>query len=207
MTAELPHRYPSATRMLHDLEEFRKEPNIVFDFTAEADSIDVQRLINDPNYMPKTLGRTNAVKGALADAVAKKKQLEQDKKAQQDASRRGSRIAVIAGIVCIALAVIVICYFLYNYFFSDLFSRTEEVPVPKLIGLYAENIRQEDYPDFVIQVDSYVESEQYEAGVVIDQSPAPDRQAKTGSTIKLTVSAGATEVRMPHAREPHAAEG
>ena len=74
MTAELPHRYPSATRMLHDLEEFRKEPNIVFDFTAEADSIDVQRLINDPNYMPKTLGRTNAVKGALADAVAKKKQ-------------------------------------------------------------------------------------------------------------------------------------
>ena len=100
-------------------------------------------------------------------------------------------------IVCIALAVIVICYFLYNYFFSDLFSRTEEVPVPKLIGLYAENIRQEDYPDFVIQVDSYVESEQYEAGVVIDQSPSPDRQAKTGSTIKLTVSAGATEVRMP----------
>ena len=197
MTAELSHRYPSATRMLHDLEEFRKEPNIVFDFTAEADSIDVQRLINDPNYMPKTLGRTNAVKGALADAVAKKKQLEQDKKAQQDASRRGSRIAVIAGIVCIALAVIVICYFLYNYFFSDLFSRTEEVPVPKLIGLYAENIRQEDYPDFVIQVDSYVESEQYEAGVVIDQSPAPDRQAKTGSTIKLTVSAGATEVLMP----------
>ncbi len=56
MTAELPHRYPSATRMLHDLEEFRKEPNIVFDFTAEADGIDVQRLINDPNYMPKTLG-------------------------------------------------------------------------------------------------------------------------------------------------------
>ena len=79
MTAELPHRYPSATRMLHDLEEFRKEPNIVFDFTAEADSIDVQRLINDPNYMPKTLGRTNAVKGALADAVAKKKQQEQNK--------------------------------------------------------------------------------------------------------------------------------
>lgn len=66
--------------MLHDLEEFRKEPNIVFDFTAEADSIDVQRLLNDPDYMPKTLGRTNAVKGALADAVAKKKQLEQDKR-------------------------------------------------------------------------------------------------------------------------------
>lgn len=73
MTAELSHRYPSATRMLHDLEEFRKEPNIVFDFTAEADSIDVQRLLNDPDYMPKTLGRTNAVKGALARRGRKEK--------------------------------------------------------------------------------------------------------------------------------------
>lgn len=146
MTAELSHRYPSATRMLHDLEEFRKEPNIVFDFTAEADSIDVQRLLNDPDYMPKTLGRTNAVKGALADAVAKKKQQEQNKKAQQDASRRGSRVAVIAGIVCIALAVIVICYFLYNYFFSGLFGRTEETAVPRLIGLNAEQIRAGGLP-------------------------------------------------------------
>ena len=113
--------------------------------------------------MPKTLGRTNAVKGALADAVAKKKQQEQNKKAQQDASRRGSRVAVIAGIVCIALAVIVICYFLYNYFFSGLFGRTEETAVPRLIGLNAEQIRAEDYPDFVIQIDGYVESSQYEA--------------------------------------------
>ena len=197
MTAELSHRYPSATRMLHDLEEFRKEPNIVFDFTAEADSIDVQRLLNDPDYMPKTLGRTNAVKGALADAVAKKKQLEQDKKAQQDASRRGSRIAVIAGVVCIALAVIVICYFLYNYFFSGLFGKTEETAVPRLIGLTADQIRAEDYPDFVIQIDGYVESSQYAAGVVVDQSPLPEKQAKVGSTIKLTVSAGVSETKMP----------
>ena len=183
--------------MLHDLEEFRKEPNIVFDFTAEADSIDVQRLLNDPDYMPKTLGRTNAVKGALADAVAKKKQQEQNKKAQQDASRRGSRVAVIAGIVCIALAVIVICYFLYNYFFSGLFGRTEETAVPRLIGLNAEQIRAEDYPDFVIQIDGYVESSQYEAGVVVDQSPLPEKQAKVGSTIKLTVSSGVSETKMP----------
>lgn len=196
MTAELTHRYPSAMRMLHDLDEFRKEPNIVFDFTAEADSIDVQRLINDPNYMPKNLGRTNAVKGALADAVARKKQLEQEK-AAQDASRRGSRIAVIAGVVCIVLAVVVICYFLYNYFFSDLFSKTEETVVPTLTGQVADQIRPEEYPDFVIQIESYVESSRYAQGVVVDQSPAPQTTAKVGSTIRLTVSAGQNEVRMP----------
>lgn len=61
----------------------------------------------------------------------------------------------------------------------------------------AEQIRAEDYPDFVIQIDGYVESSQYEAGVVVDQSPLPEKQAKVGSTIKLTVSSGVSETKMP----------
>ena len=92
---------------------------------------------------------------------------------------------------------IVICYFLYNYFFSGLFGKTEETAVPRLIGLTADQIRAEDYPDFVIQIDGYVESSQYAPGVVVDQSPLPEKQAKVGSTIKLTVSAGVSETKMP----------
>ena len=38
---------------------------------------------------------------------------------------------------------------------------------------------------------------QYAAGVVVDQSPLPEKQAKVGSTIKLTVSAGVSETKMP----------
>ena len=196
MTAELSHRYPSATRMLHDLEEFRKEPNIVFDFTAEADSIDVQRLLNDPDYMPKTLGRTNAVKGALADAVAKKKQLEQDKgpagrlPARQPHRGHRRRRLHRAGSDRHLL-------FPVQLFLLRPVWKTEETAVPRLIGLTADQIRAEDYPDFVIQIDGYVESSQYAAGVVVDQSPLPEKQAKVGSTIKLTVSAGVSETKMP----------
>ena len=198
MTADLSQRYPTATRMLHDLEEFRKEPNVVFDFSGETgDGIDVQRLINDPTYLPVGLGRTNAVKRPLAEKVEKKRRQEQEEKAAQDASRRSSRIAVIAGVVCIALAVIVICYFLYNYFFSGLFGKTEETSVPNFIGQVETEIDRAAYPDFTIEVGDYVESSQYAAGAVIDQSPQAGTRAKVGSKIRLTVSAGVTEIRMP----------
>ena len=55
MAADISKRYPSATRMLADLEIFRKNPNVVFDFTDDQDAFDVERLINDPNYLPESL--------------------------------------------------------------------------------------------------------------------------------------------------------
>ena len=57
MAADISKRYPSATRMLADLEIFRKNPNVVFDFTDDQDAFDVERLINDPNYLPESLPR------------------------------------------------------------------------------------------------------------------------------------------------------
>ena len=38
MAADISKRYPSATRMLADLEIFRKNPNVVFDFTDDQDA-------------------------------------------------------------------------------------------------------------------------------------------------------------------------
>ena len=91
----------------------------------------MERLLHDPDYLPKSLG-VSAAKKRAQKAIAGKKQEREEPKAQNapkaDApEKRGSRIAVIAGIVCIALALCGIGYFLYSglLFFPDLFATTE----------------------------------------------------------------------------------
>ena len=70
MTADLNKRYKSATEMLADLEEFRKDPNTTFDFTHRQGGIDMERLLHDPGDLPKSLGvraastRANIATGA-----------------------------------------------------------------------------------------------------------------------------------------------
>lgn len=48
MAADISKRYPSATRMLADLEIFRKNPNVVFDFTDDQDAFDVEPVHQRP---------------------------------------------------------------------------------------------------------------------------------------------------------------
>ena len=104
--------------------------------------------------------------------------------------KKGANVALTAGIVCIVLAVLGIGYFLYSYFFSDLFSRTEEVQVPQLVGQYFENFDQSQYPDLTFEVTDWRASDAYESGYVIEQSEDAGTMVKAGSTIELTISSG-----------------
>ena len=193
MTAELSGRYASASQMLRDLEEFRKDPDAVFDFSARPGDIDVERLLNDPDYLPNPNEKSSVVRRA-----SEKPPLPPSGGAAETAQpRRSSRVAVIAGVVCIALAVLAIVYFLYTYFISGLFTKTEEDAVPTLIGMRYDELRAEDYPNFKLVLGEQRSSTEYDAGIVMDQSPAAGRSAKVGSSITLIVSAGSEQVRMP----------
>lgn len=130
--------------MLEDLEKFRRDPNMTFDFTAPRDGMDFAQLLNTPDRpqrqeteRPQRQPRTEPVK------MPEKREKEGSSEA-----RKSSRIAVTAGIVCIVLAILGIVYFLYNYFVSDLFTKTEEDVVPTLIGANYDELKLSDYPEF-----------------------------------------------------------
>ncbi len=197
MTAEMSKRYSSASLMLADLEDFRKNPNIVFDFSGDNAEIDVDRLISDPNYLSPELSSDGGSAVVRKKIVKKPAEPTQEKPAAED-SRNGRRIAIIAGTVCIILAVFGILWFLYSYFISDLFAKTKEDNVPNFIGMNIENIRDSDYPNFVINVKDWKPSETMDSGFIIDQYPEPDRPVKVGSTVELTVSMGADSNVMPN---------
>ena len=104
--------------------------------------------------------------------------------------KRSNSIALIAGIICIGLAIGGIGYFLHSFFLADLFSDTKEVEVPNFIGKYAESIDYSLYPDFDIYIEDWLPDDTVEQGYVISQDPKPDRMAKAGTQIALTVSSG-----------------
>ena len=196
MTADISKRYGSATQMLADLEDFRKNPNIVFDFSGDNAEIDVERLLSDPDYLPENLAADGTGKVVRKKIV--KKPAEKPAEPQPAPSKRGRRIAVIAGTVCIILAVCGILWFLYSYFISDLFAKTEEDIVPNFIGMNINNIDEKKYPNFDIEVTEWKPSDTAESGIVLEQSPEAERPVKVGSRIELTVSMGADSNVMPN---------
>ena len=195
MTADRDKRYASASEMLADLERFRRDPNCTFDFTQPRDTLDIGSILNPPPRPPR--------ERPAAECRVEPPQRSDAAKSEPPAARRGrgepqkgSRVAVIAGIVCIALAILGILYFLYSYFISDLFTKTEEDTVPNLIEENYDTLDKSKYPNFKIEVGQWRASDE-ESGTILDQSPDPGRTAKVGTTIELTISSGSEENRMP----------
>ena len=194
MTADRDKRYASATEMLEDLEKFRRNPNYTFDFSVPRDTLNFSQLLNTPQdetrRMPPVQSSTPPPRRETP--AEKPKTVPEPKRDAQ----KGSRVAVIAGVVCIALAILGILYFLYSYFFSGLFQKTAEDTIPNLIGMNYETLDMSQYPNFNIELKQWRASEE-EAGYILDQSPDPGRNAKVGTTIELTVSSGAEGNVMP----------
>lgn len=182
MAADMNKRYESATEMLRDLEEFRKNPNILFNFrgtspvhTVAERPVPQRTSVAERTVRPKQEQPRRST-SAPVSATAKK--------------TKPNSVGLVAGIICIALAVFGIGYFLYSFFLQDLFVGTEDVEVPNFAGKYADNIDYSAYPDFDIYISEWVSSDSVEQGYVISQDPKADRMAKVGSSIALTVSSG-----------------
>ena len=184
MTAALDKRYESATDVLSDLEEFRKNPNVVFDFSSGESSVPAQDPLSASAVHPKPVSER---------AASRPPQAERAPERQEEPPRRGSRVAVIAGIVCIVLAVCGIGYFLYHTFLRDVFSTTEDIQVPNFIGLNYENISPDDekYKDFVLTPKWVSNEAAY--GTIINQDPVEGSLVKPGASVTLQVSQGIEE--------------
>ncbi len=177
MTANLDERYESAEEMLWDLDEFRKNPNI--DLRANVSETVLPEKKEAPHSAADRAPRS---KSAAAAAVR-----QQISKARR---KHNGSAGLIAGMICIVLAILGIGYFLYSFFLSDVFTGTEEFPVPNFVGKYAESLDYSAYPNFDIYISDWMPSETVETGYVISQSPKAERMAKAGTAIELTVSSG-----------------
>lgn len=100
----------------------------------------------------------------------------------------------MAVIGCSVVAVLAIIIFLWMLFNGGLFGPAVELlPVPNLVGLEYETLDREEYAQFTITLADYGYSDEYEAGLIMDQTPEAEDRVAEGTEIKVYVSQGSSE--------------
>ncbi|MBR2422737.1 MAG: Stk1 family PASTA domain-containing Ser/Thr kinase [Oscillospiraceae bacterium] len=213
MALEIDDRYTTATQMLQDMDEFRKDPTMLFDYNVPPlDAVihmsknPIPLVVNNPKTTAqKVAGRTDGQRprggtGQLprtgtgqnvrnADPVPRRTSPENRRKREEELRRqRNSRMATIAIISCSLVAVVALVIFLITLFNGQLFNKPQKlVEVPLLVGEIYEDLP--DYSDFDIRRED-VYDDSYPAGMIIDQKPDAGDKVVVGTQVIATVSLG-----------------
>ena len=219
MALEIRDRYVSATEMLQDMEEFRKNPGILFAYKTMLDdatrAIPVSSLpltTAEKKVQAKTGERppenrvrqhtgvsqqnrqitgVTPLNTAARENDALLRAQQRRKAMQQHRQDERSRVATTAVVICSAVAVIAIVIFLVALFNGALLNQERDiVEVPYLEGrVYNEGFAAK-YKDFNIRL----LPQQYHPTIaeshIISQEPAGGEKVQRGSDIWITVSMG-----------------
>ncbi len=192
MARDLKDRYPTATQMLTDMDEFRKDPALLFEYNVPP--LDEVTRLKKPPLVLDTGNKTDAqraeerIEGHRNRKSTERTEAAQKKRTQSDS--RGSRVATVAIIACSLVAVIAIAVFLVivlNGGIGGADSKT--VAVPQLVGKYYDALKV--YPGLEIRVEDEVYDATFEEGQIINQIPVyGSPPVNQGTVIHITVSKG-----------------
>lgn len=183
-------RYASAAEMLSDIERFRLNPSIVFDYGSSFVDNQPTKFVNSIKDAKKD--ETKEV-GTIGRASARQ---DEDDGDEDYVKEHKPSYYALKGVIFAALAVCVI-FFVLAVFKGCNSSQAKDVEVPNYIGKNIVDIQEDNPNNFQFEIKSkYDESK--EIGIVLDQDPAPESmKIKSGSTITLTVNGTDTEVSVP----------
>ncbi len=203
MAHEIGDRYSSASQMLTDMDEFRKEPGILFDYNTPP--LDAVTNLQRPPLVLQTNRTTTAERmagsmrmqrqrttgGVVAhngdDRRRERSQAERRRRREEQEEENRSRIATIAIVACSLVAVIAIVIFLVVLLGGGVTQPDDRIEVPNLIGQVFDDL--EEHPDYSIIHDS-VYHDLIPEGQIIDQSPKFGEKVVRGTKINVIVSRG-----------------
>ena len=219
MAPDMDKRYPSAEAMLHDLDEFRKNPSINFDyvlsdFAVEETSEPTQHLsaadMSEVRHYhtAKSHGRDSRREeydDRRRDYAEHRKDYDDYDDYDERPVRRGrknsSRKGVMIGAVIAAVAVIAILFAVIFSGFAG--GGQEEYEVPSLLGKTVEEVlADENFTSrFTLETSGTQFSDEYAQGEIMDQSPEGGRTKKGPKgelhVITVVVSQGPQTDEMP----------
>ena len=171
MEKEILRRYQTAAEMLCDLETFRRDPSATFEKNYFIDSAPT-RFVPENNVIQEP---------------AKVEDKENKKKI--------SWIPILTG-VAVAAAIIAALY-LVLFVFGKVNTSSNATECPDFVGKTVDEIKEKyNIEDYTFDT-TYLETNDYEVGEVINQTPAPGTEIKKMNTIKLTIAKSADLIVVP----------
>lgn len=166
-------RYQTAAEMLRDIDEFKRNPSVIFDYRYFPDDESTQYF----------------------DVIAEKgdeKKKDKEKKPKKKMSPVTQILMAVAG-ACVLVAIIALVIF-----FTAIRNPTPEFKMYDLVGLdYEQVINDPTYDNIQIIKEEEKLSEKYEAGKIIEQTPKAGRNVKEGQKVNVVVSSGLKVSKVP----------
>ncbi|MCL2424742.1 MAG: Stk1 family PASTA domain-containing Ser/Thr kinase [Oscillospiraceae bacterium] len=176
MESDVNMRFASAEEMLNDLEEFRKQPGIVFNYALSGSSNRQSQNIEEP-YETRAIPRQNMNRQVPPPAPVRKKQ-EMTENEYRDSKRRSTSTATMVGIfVVVAFIVVLLAVFVFptvgDWFSSD----DDPITIPNFVGMRYDAVRVdlEFYEQYEFLA-TFEPNNDIPEGVIISQDPTAGRE-------------------------------
>ncbi len=197
-------RYQSAVELLNDLERFRLNPAVTFDYNYFVDN-QPTRTVGDlrPN---STRNRSdNQTRQRNYDDGYERTRSSYSKKASdnnqetyddEEIKEHKSSYYAVKGAVIAAIIVILVVLAI-GFFRGCSSSQASDVDVPDFVGKNIVEVQEDNTHKFNFDIKSKYDSSK-EIGVILDQEPDPNSmKVKEGATITLTVNGTDSNVSVP----------
>lgn len=211
-------RYSSAAEMLSDIERFRLNPSIVFNYGRSFVDNQPTKYVGSIKDTAKS-GAFTDDSDALSSSLKKSGSTKSISKLESDAEQDGlndnngdteleyaddeeikvhsTAYYVVKGVLISAIVVCAV-FFILALFRGCSSSQSKDVEVPNYIGKTLVEAKENNENNFQFEIKSKYDDTK-EIGEILDQDPAPDSMlVKTGSTITLTVNGTDTEIAVPY---------
>ena len=180
MNADIKTRYQTATELLADLEEFRKQQAAA---GRAADSAG-----EDEGVFPDV------------DPIGRTGEMSRAKYARRRS--RSRKVSILSGAVGVLVFMIAVFVFLWNYWLHDIFSAAERVDLPSFVGEdYESVVNDSSYRGLYKFTVTYSIDPTVPEGRIISQDPEAGRSlmiVPEGISVTLTVSTGVREASVPN---------
>ena len=180
-------RYPSARAMLEDIEEFKRNPSIRFEYeylTEDSPSRYIDKVVkqsrsgsgqNDPRRTGQRTGSQQTSRSGQSRTTGTHSRKKKKK--------RIGLLPVLAGMAtAFALGSAILCTMIFANSTNPLFSSKEDVDLPDFTGMNWEEVKAQ-YSDTLTLTAEMVNSSETEEGIIISQSPRGPRTVKEGQKV------------------------